>query len=185
MTVWIVLEGPSDRELISALLPPRLESLVRLVPTGGLSNLASVARTLLVKHKEPVALIADTDSLDAGVINERYTTLQQLLRDVAGGTPFTVVLAIPELEDVFFEATESLARIFPNIDLSSHLMFYKTQPKHALAFLFKSGGGPKNLTALLNELTEDDTQKIRQAPPLRDLISFIERVATVKMADQP
>jgi hypothetical protein len=75
-----VLEGPTDRELISALLPTHLVSLVSLVPTGGMSNLASVARTLLVKHKEPVAVLADTDSLDAGVIHERYTTLQQLLR---------------------------------------------------------------------------------------------------------
>ncbi len=130
-----------------------------------------------MKHHEPVAVLADTHSLDDGLIHERYTTLQYLLHAVAGGVPFKVILAIPELEAVFFEAPEMLTRVFPHVDLSSHLMLYKTQPKQALAFLFKQGGGPKNLAPLLDALMSAELDRPRAVAPIGELIAFAEEMA--------
>ena len=177
MKVWIVVEGTSDAAVVRALLPTKLRAAYPLVPVGERSNISSFAQTLLVKHKEPLAVMVDTDSLDPGVIYERYVTISQLLAAVAGGTPFKVVLCIPVIEVIFFNAPDILERLFPNVDLNSYVMFYKKQPKEVLDFLFEHGGGPKNLAELLDNLTENDAERLRAIGPIRELIMFIQEVA--------
>ncbi len=56
-------------------------------------------------------------------------------------------------------------------------MLYKTQPKQALAYLFKHGGGPLSLSALLDAFTSADTDRLRQAAPIRELIEFTKDMA--------
>ncbi len=176
MRVWLVLEGAGDRAIVRALLPPALLECLSIVETGSRADLASVVRTLLVKHREPVAVLANTYSVDTGVTHERYTTLEYLVHAVAGGVPYRLILAIPELEVIFFEVPDVLTRIFPDADLSSHLVFYKGQPKQALALLFKQGGGPKDLPALLDAFTDADVERLRQVTPIAELIAFAEEM---------
>src|SRR5215472_10643824 len=100
MSVWIVVEGEADLAVVKALLPNEIRTVSELIPVGGRSNISSVARTLLVKHKEPVAIVRDSDSLDPSIIWEKYSTTEQLMRAVSGGTPFKVILCIPNLEAI-------------------------------------------------------------------------------------
>ena len=177
MRVWIAVEGRSDVAVVRALLPAEMLAISSLVPVGGRSNISSVARTLLVKHKEPLAVMVDTDSLDSEAISERYATISQLLAAVAGDTPYKVVLCIPVIEAIFFEAQGPLGRLFPKVDLDSYAMLYKTQPREVLDLLFENGGGPKNLAKLLDGLTDKDVERLRVTGPIRQLSMFIQEVA--------
>jgi hypothetical protein len=67
MNAWIVLEGQSDLAVMKALLPDEIQSVVEFIAVGGRSNISSIARTVLVKHKAPVAVVVDSDSSDYGV----------------------------------------------------------------------------------------------------------------------
>lgn len=176
MKVWIVVEGPSDLAVLRSLLPKEVQSVCSFTPTGGRSNILSVARTLLVKHQEPVAVLTDTDSLDPAAIRDSYVTSEQLLRAAAGGIPFKVIPCIPVMESIFFESTEILSRIFPKVNHDSYVMFYKTQPKEALAFLLAQGGGPTTLAKLLQKLTEEDVEQFRATYPIPELLMFIHEV---------
>src|SRR5262249_15239207 len=133
--------------------------------------------TLLVMHKQPIAIMLDTDSLDPRVIYEKYQTTEYLLRVVASGTPFKVLLCTPVFEAVFFYEPERLARVFPEFDFEGQRMLYMTQPREALKVLFSHGGGPKTLAELLNALTEEDLQQLRPKPPIAELIQFCDEVA--------
>jgi hypothetical protein len=176
MKVWIVVQGESNRVILSALLPTEIRAVTSLVAVGTRSTISSVARTLLVKHREALALVVDAYSLDASVISERHATLSQLLAAVAGDIPFKVILCAPEIEAIFFQSPDMLGRIFPGVDLNSHAMWYKARPKEVLRFLFEHGGGPKDMTALLASLTEEDVQQLRSTGPVGELIMFIQEV---------
>jgi hypothetical protein len=176
MNVWIVLEGESDLAIVRALLPDKIQAASEFIALGRRSNITSVARTVLVKHREPVAVVVDMDSLDVATIREKYLTTEQLLRAVSGGTPFKVIPCIPALEAIFFEVPQMLQRIFPKVQLSAFLMFFSKLPKDALAFLFANGGGPTSLSEFLDALTDEDVERLQMTGPIRDLIAFVNEV---------
>jgi hypothetical protein len=176
MKVFVVVEGPSDVAVLRALLPIDELGTCDFVPAGGRVALSSIARTLLVKHHRPLAVLFETGTLEASAIREAHVTLDELVHAVAGETPVVTIPCIPELEAIFFEAPAILKRLFPQFDQHFFLMFAKTRPKEALTFLFKNGSGPTTLPQLLDGLTSDDVEQLRLVYPIQKLMSFITDV---------
>jgi hypothetical protein len=176
MKTWIVLEGESNLAFLKALLPDEIQTVTEFVIVGGRSNISSIARTVLVKHREPVAVVLNADTLDPATIWEKQVTTEQLLRAVSGGTRFKLILCIPALEAVFFNAPEILERIFPKWPILMNPMYYSKLPKEALADLFTNGGGPTTLSEFLDALTEEDAEHLRATGPIRELINFVSEV---------
>jgi hypothetical protein len=181
MIARIVVEGLSDLAILKALLPEGIQRISELVPVGGRSNLSSIARTLLVKHKEPVAVVMDTDTLDPASIREKYLTMELMLQVVSGGVPFKVIPCKPVIETVFFEIPDILERIFPN-GLPDRMLYSKL-PKEALAGLLAGGGGPTTLDQLLEALADEDVERMRMKYPIRQLIDFVSE-AVVPVANR-
>jgi hypothetical protein len=173
MKPTIFMEGQTDAAILRAILPPELVNACLLMPTTGRSTLVSVARTHLIKHRTPTAVLLDTDTLDATIIAERIQTTRYLMGAVAGDTPFDIIYCIPHIEAIFFEDTTALQRIFPQFSNVFILQFAKTQPKDQLELLFQKGGGPKTLTAFLDQLTSDDVEKLRVLYPMPHVMAFI------------
>jgi hypothetical protein len=175
MNIFVVMKRPSHLAILKALLPPEVLGACDFVVTDPRSSFASVARTLLVKHHRPLAAVIDTESLEPSVIHDVVATTEQLLRMVAGATPFRVISCTPALEAVFFEGHLNLKKIFPHAE-QQFLMFAKTSPKEALNFLFENGGGPKNLSEFLDRLLPEDIAKLQATYPIQHLVSFISEV---------
>jgi len=175
---FLVVEGQSDAAILRAVLPRETLQEFEIFIAGGRSSIASVARTLLVQHRRPLILFLDTDSLNPSYIFELYTTMEDLLRSVAGGTRTKVVCSMPSLEAIFFETDIGLKEIFPKYDPELLLMFTKQNPKEALDFLFQSGGGPKGLLELLERLTHQDIEKLQATYQVAELMSFALEVST-------
>ena len=143
------------------------------MPIAGRSTLVSVARTHLVKHRAPTAVMLDTGTLGPTIVAETIQTTRHLMGAVAGDTPFDVIYWIPHIEVVFFEDTTALQRIFPEFGNVFIPQFAKTQPEDQLALLFQEGGGPKNLHAFLDQLTSGDVEKLRVSHPIQHAMAFI------------
>jgi hypothetical protein len=173
MNVWIVLEGEDQLAILRALLPDEIQAASEFIAIGKRSNISSIARTVLVKHKEPVALVVNMNSLDAATIREKYLTTEQLLRAVSGGTPFKVIPCYPVLEAIFFSDAKVLERIFPQWRTLFNPMYFSKTPKDALDDLLANGGGPTTLSNFLDALTEADVKRLRATGPIRELISFV------------
>ena len=137
------------------------------------SRKPSVARTHLIKHHAPTAVMLDTDTLDPTIISERIQTTRYLMGAVAGDTPFDIIYCIPHIEAIFFDDTTALKRIFSQFASVFLPQFAKTQPKDQLELLFQKGGGPKTLTAFLDQLTPDDVEKLRATYPIQHIMAFI------------
>ena len=173
MKPTIIVEGREDVAILRALLSPELVNACHLLATAGRSTIVSVARTHLIKNRAPTAVLLDTDTLDPTIIAETIQTTRHLMGTVAGDTPFDIIYCIPHVEVIFFEDTGLLKRVFPQFDGVFIREFAKTQPKDQLALLFQKGGGPKTLSAFLDQLTSDDVEKLRAASPIRHAMAFI------------
>jgi hypothetical protein len=168
MKPTVVVEGLTHVAILRALLPPELVNACNLMPTAGRSTIVSVARTHLIKHHAPTAIIAET-----------VQTTRHLMGAVAGDTPFDIIYCIPHIELIFFEDTTALQRVFPQFGKVFILQFAKTQPKDQLEFLFQKGGGPKSLNAFLDQLTSDDVEKLRALYPIQHAMTFITNNAEI------
>jgi hypothetical protein len=173
MKPTIFLEGQSDLAILRAVLPPDLLNACDLKPIAGQSTIVSVARTHLIRHHAPTAILIDTDTMDPATIAELVQTTRYLMGAVAGKTPFDVIYCIPEIETIFFVDTAPLQRIFPQFEDVYFLQFASTQPKKQLEVLFQRGGGPPDLRALLDQLASEEIDRLRSTYPIAHVIGFI------------
>jgi hypothetical protein len=173
MKPTIIVEGFTHIAILRALLPPDLVRACNLRPAAARPTLVSVARTHLVKHHVPTAVILDTNTLDPTIITETVQTTRHLMSAVAGDTAFDIIYCIPHIEAIFFEDTTALRRIFPQFGNLFILQFAKTQPKDQLELLFQQGGGPKTLNAFLDQLTSENIEKLRSSYPIEHAMAFI------------
>src|SRR5262245_21440186 len=109
--VYVLLEGPEDAALLRRILPQEVLKDAELVDAGGRNGIPSLARSLLVRRKRPVAVVRDSDSVDPDVIGERQRTTEDFIRAADASIPVKVVTAVPEIEAWFFATPETLERI--------------------------------------------------------------------------
>jgi hypothetical protein len=173
MKPTIIMEGQAGATILRALLPPELVKACRFMAIPARSTLVSVARTHLIKHHAPTAVLLDTGTLDPTINAERIQITRYLMAAVAGDAPFDLIYCIPHLEKIFFEDTGALRRLFPQFDNNFIPEFAKTQPKDQLEVLLQRGGGPKTLNAFLDQLTSDEVEKLRALEPIQQVMAFI------------
>src|ERR1043165_767825 len=166
-------KGKDNIAILRAVLPPDVGGACEMRPTGERSTLVSVARTHMIKHRAPIAILLDTETLDSAIIAETVQTTNHLMRSVAGDTPFEVVYCVPHLEAIFFEDSIDFQRIFPDFKSVFILQVPKSQPKQQLQVLFEKGRGPGKLDDFLSHLTSEEVAQMQSRNPIRQLISFI------------
>lgn len=173
---YIITEGAVDAAILMAVLPAELARAAVPTPVGGRSSITSVARTLLVTRRRPVAVLFDADSLEEGSIQDRVRTIEELLGAVAGRTPTRVIPLVPTIESLFFE-TGVLTRICGSPLPDEVRALQDGRPREALDRLLRRAGGPNDIEALLRRLDDADKATIRATPPIRDLIAFLGGIA--------
>ncbi len=92
----------------------------------------------------------------------------------AVGILYDVVCCIPHVETVFFQGTIDLRRSFPRFKEVFVEKIARTNPKQQLEALFKEGGGPRTLSALLGKLKSDEVEQVRAKDPIHSVVAFID-----------
>ena len=75
------------------------------------ARIPSLARSLLVRRKCPVAVLMDSGSVDPDVIEERQQTTEDFIRAADASIPVKVVTAMPEIEAWFLATPETMEHI--------------------------------------------------------------------------
>jgi hypothetical protein len=182
MNAYIVTEGAQDKAVVEALLPADLSREVAVVAGGGGSGAVSMARTLLVRHHVPVALVLDADSLSPERVREGSLTLRELLRSVSGGTPSEVFLVVPEIEEIFFVDPHLLESVLQIKISETFAIRAEARPKEALSSLFADHPSVKSMRQLLNSLTQIDIERLRQARPVAEVVEFLRHALNATKA---
>ena len=168
---YIITERWSDAAVLKKMLPkPVLHNLIFIdgeSPYGA----ESMANTLLAAKRLPVVLVINAKTNDELMIRERAEELNYLLRQASPGIPFKVLIAIPELEVVFFQERELLEELISKklTDLEWH--FAQHHPKELLENL--QGSSTTFIETTLNALDDQKLQVLRQSPLIEELNEFL------------
>lgn len=174
--VYILVEGPSDAAFLRRILPQEVLEDAELVPAGGSTGIPSLARSLLVRRKTPVAVVMDSDSLNPDVIEERQQSTEEFIRSADASLPVKVVTAIPEIEAWFFARPETLEHILGHKISAELLALGKRDPKGVLQQLAEKNKRPWDIEQAINALGSDDINHIRTIPEVAELSAFLQDV---------
>ena len=113
MNSCVVTEGNFDGMLLARLIADEQERYnVEISGGGGKSAVFSFARTLLAVRRIPVAVVIDADSPEQDAALECQRDAEEVNGDAAAGLPLRVLVAVPELEILFFHRPELLRRVY-------------------------------------------------------------------------
>lgn len=97
MNIYVVTETEANTQLIKRVLPQDLLDGVSFVAAGGPYAVVSMARSLVVRRRTPVAVVFDVHSRAPELARERRQEAEEALSYVAGGVPTRVIVAVPTL----------------------------------------------------------------------------------------
>jgi hypothetical protein len=170
MTVHVMTEGQADARLLLGLLRDFDDAALRVSSVGGRSMAESMAEKVLITTGEPVVLVVDADGTDPDEVAEDKASVESFLRPAAGPVPFEVVLVVPEMEALLFEAPSMLKRLFGVADLP------RMRTKRPKAVLRSLDGSP-TLADVMAKLGADDWQALRETPTGRRIRAAVREVA--------
>jgi hypothetical protein len=171
---YVLVEGPPAAELLRRLLGAEATNDVQFVIAGSHPHLPSLARSLLVRRRKPVAVVMDAESVAPEVIQERRENTEELLRLAAGAVPMKVVVAVPALEASFFAAPALLERLFQKKVPPELVVLGRRDPVGVLQELAARTGRPWDTTKALQALDARDIEQMRAEPAVRELSGFLQ-----------
>lgn len=176
MSVSVLTESNFDGMLLARLLADEQgRNVVEVRVVDGLSSGFSFARTILAVQRTPVAVVIDADSPEPEVASERKRRAEEVLDDAAGGVPFRVVVAVPELEILFFGRPDLLGRVFGKVD--EHVLeLAQLSPRRAIGKLSSSESYEIAWFRIFSAMDDADVKALRETDLIQDLLSFIGSV---------
>jgi hypothetical protein len=175
MIAYIVCEGIFDAQLLKRVLPQELLDNVEVVSAGGISAVKSLARSLIVRRQVPVAIVVDAD-VAPDLVQERLKNIEEIVESVSVNTPVKVIIAVPEIEIIFFQDSLLLSRLLgyePSQDMLTCAAF---EPRKTLEKLLSQSPKNYSYSEIISELTNKDIEIIRKASIIQEVIHFLQSV---------
>jgi hypothetical protein len=169
---YLVAEEQTALHVLQKLLPP--ETLKETGCEGSRYSAPSLARTILVTERKPVALLMNAHTTDETSVQERLGTLRYLLKQAAADIPFEVFLAVPELEAIVFQQKELLERITNTTLSEREWKLAKLSPRAFLTDVLPRQTA--SLAQLVETLEPADIAVLQQHPLLQAINAFLSSV---------
>jgi hypothetical protein len=174
---YVLVEGPTDVEFLQRVLPPEISKDVHFVSAGGAAHLPSLARSVLVRRRKPVAVVMDSDSLDPDMIQERRESTEELIKAAAGKVPVKVIVVVPEVEGLFFSSAEVLEKLFGEKVPQELLSLGRRDPVGVLRELSGRKHREWDTRKALDALDAQDLERMQTAPAVRELTAFLRTLS--------
>lgn len=172
MTAHIVVEGPTDKKILSLLLDDlSSKHSFEIVVAGGRNAGRPIARKYLLRSAEPTAFVFDTETADPASVREQVRSLEDYFSWGNQGTPFKVVPMAPMLEVLFFEHPKAILRRLNSPLHESLLRAGHFAPKQMLTEIL--GQDQSALREFIQELTPEEVSDMRKDRAIDDLREFI------------
>jgi hypothetical protein len=173
MKCYLLTESPTHAVILREILKPLFQKTDLVVVDGGEgSGSTSLARTLLVSRPAAVVLLRDSGTTDESRTANLKSDLLAALGSVASRRRFEILLAMPELEAVFFADLGALETALGIHFRPTELVEAKYRPKLALMKAI----GEKNFTdEYLRRLVQKiGTEHLQGHPLVIEIIAFVE-----------
>lgn len=181
MIAYIVCEGNLDVQLLKHVLPAELLENVEIVAGCGISAAKSLARSLLVRRQLPVAIVADADSVDPDLIQERLKNIKESIESVSV-ILVKVILAVPAVEIIFFQDIFLLSRLLGYAPPKDILDLASFQPRKALEQLIAQSQKSPDRSHIINQLASEDLEILHKSPVIQEVLNFLQFVKNTAIA---
>ncbi|MFG6099804.1 hypothetical protein SPB21_31465 [Leptothoe sp. ISB3NOV94-8A] len=168
---YIVVEGPSDAEILRALLDETLLEDVKFINGEGKYGAETMARSLLLDRYLPVLLVIDADTSNSDAIHSYQQDLEFLTRSAAVGTPYKILQAIPTIEAVFLQDRPLFEQLIGRQFTDLEWQLGQKQPRELLNQ--HPEGAIQFIQTTLSQLTEQTRQTLRQHSLIQDITTFL------------
>jgi hypothetical protein len=172
--VYLLVEGQNDAAFLRKVLSPEALRGVELIVAG--QGIASLARSLLIVRRCPVAVLIDADSIEPDVVAEEQQSTEELIRLAAASTPVKVVTAVPQIESWFFAAPKSIERVIGAKVSDDFIELGQRDPKGVLKLLARKNNGEWEVEKAIDMLEASDIDRIRAIPVVEELTTFLEEM---------
>lgn len=176
MITYIVCEGPLDGQILKTVLPANLLTDVGVVAAGGVSAVVSLARSLVVRRRVPVVIVVDADSVVPELVQQRRKDIEETVESVSINTPVKVVMAIPEIEIIFFQEASLLSRLLGYVPPQDILDRALLQPKKALEELISQSERFHDISQIIDRLANEDIEILRSSSVMQEIVYFLQSV---------
>ncbi|MBO0698879.1 MAG: DUF4276 family protein [Zavarzinella sp.] len=174
--VYIFVEGPTDAEFLRRILPPEVLTDAEIITAGGSSGVASLARSVLVRRKTPIAVVMDADSTDPSVVQEQQESVEDLIQAADASIPVKVVTAVPEIDAWLLAAPEAIERALGEPVPDEFAPLAKRDPRGVLTQLAERNEKKWDLKRAISLLETHDIDRIRALPEVNELSTFLKKV---------
>jgi hypothetical protein len=169
-----VTERSSDAEILRNVLPAAALESVQVVESKSDYDAESRAMSLLAEKRLPVVLVLNARTNDESMIQQRQADLGYLLRSYAGPVPFKLAIAVPELEVIFFQDRRLIETLIGKTLTDLEWQFAQRHPQELLDTV--AGGKTAFVENVLNLMTEEELQLLRQHPLIEELNAFLSKL---------
>lgn len=183
MKTYIVTTGPFYAGLLQRMLntldlPPYM-----VVGVPGNSDAIMLAPTIRSDREMPVALVLNSDTLEADLLAEQQDSREYLLsRGSAPEIPSCFIPAIPQVEAVLFSDHEALACLLGRPLTEREKIEGEFRPRAVLDRLLAEVGMDRD--ALLERISPKAAARFAAHPLVRSVAAFVERAtAALALAD--
>lgn len=176
MITYIICEGSFDAQLLKTVLPANLLTDVGVVAVGRVSGVESLARSLVVRRRVPVVIVVDADSVVSELVQQRRKDIEETVESVSINTPVKVVMAVPEMEIIFFQDVSLLSRLLGYIPHQDILDRAVIQPKQALEELIARSELIHDRSQIIDRLTNKDIEILQLSSVMQEIVHFLQSV---------
>jgi hypothetical protein len=168
---YIIVEGPTDIQVLTRILPKAVLDNVRLVDGKGKYGAESLARSVAATRDVPVVLLIDADTTDETLITQKRQDVRFMVRQTSTGAPFHLLLAIPTIETVFFTDRVLLEQLIDRHLTDLEWQLGQRQPKDLLESV--TGDSRKFMDSVLTQLSEEQVDILRRHPLIIELMAVL------------
>jgi hypothetical protein len=166
----------TDSDFIAALLERLLTEEERTdiaIENDGIS-MYSAARTFLASRRTPAVVVIDANTPNPEGVSQVRQGAEELLHDAAGRlVPYKVIIAVPEIEALFFQRPEVLRRRFDGAVTDHLLELAQYSARAALRKLAADGNSETLRWDILKTLTDEETAALHQTELIQEVLGFI------------
>jgi hypothetical protein len=174
MKTYVLTEGPADVAFLQRVIKGKVEGPPEFVAAGGKSAVTSMAQSLIVSRRAPVAVVLDADTLDPELVLEQERIYSDRLGAYSQGVPFRFFFAVPEIDNLLFESPVLLGNELgiqvSRQDASESIV----HPRQVLERLIKRSPFKSRQELFIN-LTENSVKELARLPLVDALVSFLRK----------
>jgi len=175
MTSYVVVEGHPGARLVERILAATCRK-VFTVGSGERSAGIMMAASILAKERTPTVLVVDSDTLEERAWIDEQATIDDILKHAAVRTPYSLVLAVPQIESVLFRDRAGLERALGHAIADDVFFEARFRPRAVIHRLLGEKDVQERETALIDALDEAALLRMADDPSIAQVERFLDAV---------